>query len=172
MQVRIESLPGGIDRLQADLLKRIDQPLVDQLNALGVIAIGGFHFQGALEIVHHRQQFLNQIHRRELHEVGALALATPARVVEFGAGTQQAVFQVGLGRGESIAFRRQPPFYAFDRQIPVLGHFGIVMFWVWDFHYIQLTKAAPGLACAGLRAPVAATRIARGWGREISRKIA
>ena len=56
MNVRIERLSRGYDRLQAQLLQGVVQPLVDQLHAFAVFLVGRLDFEGALEIVQDRQQ--------------------------------------------------------------------------------------------------------------------
>ncbi len=87
-----------------DLLEGVEQALVDQLDAFGVIGVGGFDLQGALEIVEDGQDLPHQIHGGELQIIGPLALGAAARIVEFGAGAQQAILQFGLFGGKLIAF--------------------------------------------------------------------
>ncbi len=56
--------------------------------------------RGALEVVEHRQQILDQILTRSLLHIGELAPGTLAKVVEVSGGAQQLVAQLGgLGLG-------------------------------------------------------------------------
>ena len=107
-------MPGGFDRLQAELLQGVGQALIDQLDAFGVIPVGGFHLQGALEIVQDRQHVAHQVHGGELQEVRAFALGAAAGVLELGAGAQQPVLQFGLLGGQLVALGGQRRKLAFQ----------------------------------------------------------
>lgn len=104
MYVGIEWAADGFDGFDAHLLQGFKQTLVNQFDAFGVIPIRGFDFDGAVEIVDDGQDLLHQIHGRKLQIFGALALHAAARVIEFGAGAQQAIVQIRLFNGKLIAF--------------------------------------------------------------------
>lgn len=106
VQVRVEGLAGGIERLQTHTFQGIREPLINELDALGEVLVRGFHFEGAFEIVQHREQVFYEVRSRELKEIGALLLETLAGVVEIGEATPQAILQLGLLGKELIALRR------------------------------------------------------------------
>ena len=106
-------------------LRVSDHALVDQLDALGVIAVGGLHLQRALEIVQDGQDLAHHVHGGELQVFRALAFGAAARVLELGAGAQQAVLQLGLFGGKLIAFGGQGRELAFQNRVEraVLGQY-------------------------------------------------
>ena len=96
-------MSGGFDGLEPDLLEGVGHALVDQLDAFGVIAVGGVHLQGALEIVEDGQHVAHRFHGGELQVIRALSFRAAACVFELGAGAQQAVLQIRLFGRELLA---------------------------------------------------------------------
>ena len=66
MQVGVEFLPGGFDGFESELPEGVRHALVDQFDAFGVIAVGGVHLQGSLEIVQDGQHVAHRFHGGEL----------------------------------------------------------------------------------------------------------
>src|SRR3954464_94719 len=99
MEVRIEAFALGFDRLEAHALESVVEPLIDQLDALGKLLVGGFGFAGALEIVNDGEQVADDVGGSKLEELRAFALGAAAGIFELGPGAAQAVVELGLFGG-------------------------------------------------------------------------
>ena len=119
-----ELLPGSLDRLESLFLQRVEQTGIDQLDAFRVFLIGRFVLERAFEVVENRQQAPNHLAGRELNELGPVALGAPARIVEFGAGPEKPVFQIGLLGSKTIAVGADGRQLARFRGLGLLGRNG------------------------------------------------
>ncbi len=94
MEVRIEVGAERLDRSDTALAQRFHQLLVDQLDA-APDRLGRFGprvgLEGALHVVDEREELFQQIRRRSLRQLNALALGALAVVVELGRLAQEPV---------------------------------------------------------------------------------
>jgi hypothetical protein len=84
MLVRVEVGAEGVNRTDASLLERFEQPAVDQLHAppvcIGVLA--GIGFQRTLHVIYERKELRDQIRGGRLRDGQALAIDPLAEIVE------------------------------------------------------------------------------------------
>ncbi len=86
-------------------LRASQQPLVNQLHAFGVMLVGGFDFQGALEIVQDGQQGANGLGGGVFVPLGLFLFDAAAQILEFGLAAQKPVVSFGLFGGQLVPFR-------------------------------------------------------------------
>ena len=103
MDLRVERLSLGFDRLQAELLEGLVEAVINQLDPGRVFLVRAFDFHGALEIVKDRQQDAHGFHAGVFEQLHAFPLGALAEVLKFGLAAQQTVLQFGLFRGQLIA---------------------------------------------------------------------
>ena len=94
VEVRIEVGAERVDRGHPALAQEVQHLLVDQLDALAQrVGVRGRRLQGALEVVHDRENLGQDVRLRVVGKVAPFAVDPLAVVVELGRRAEQAVLQ-------------------------------------------------------------------------------
>ena len=120
MPLGIEILSDDIERFHAALAQHVEQLPVDQLESLPVAiecgVAAGLGAQRAFEVVDYRKQVLDQIGGNRFGQSSPFAIGPLAIVVEFRAGSEQAIVRARPApAGARTPCRRRFPSLAMRR---------------------------------------------------------